>query len=141
MHDETNRLWEARGQLQAVLAAMPAEARFEGVREEGRTLLRQMEAWDSVMVSRQSRAYDDVENFAQGFTANWLFLVNATESDVPRVNEPSRARRTVLAAQWTELRARSDAMRQTAIPALNRRLFDLGIGAIRTDGAERRFVP
>ncbi len=142
MHEETNRLWDARGQLQAVLGAMPAgDARFDGVREEARVLQRQIETWDSVMVSRQSRAYDDVENFAQGFTANWLFLVNATESDVPRVNAPSRARREVLAAEWTELRARSEAMRQTAIPALNRRLFDLGIGAIRTDGAERRFVP
>ena len=84
------------------------DACMTGVEAELRAM---HEETNRVMVSRQSRAYDDVENFAQGFTANWLFLVNATESDVPRVNEPSRARREVLAAQRSELRARSEAMR------------------------------
>ena len=40
--------------------------------------------------------YDDAENYPQKFTANYLFLINATESDLPRVNQPSRDRRTEL---------------------------------------------
>jgi hypothetical protein len=35
-----------------------------------------------------------------------------------------------LQAQWLQLKARSDAMLDNDIPALNRKLWDLGIGAI-----------
>ena len=54
--------------------------------------------------------YDDAENYPQKFTANYLFLINATESDLPRVNQPSRDRRTELDRDWAVLKARSDAL-------------------------------
>ena len=82
------------------------------------------------MVQRRSRAYDDVENFQNKFTANYLFLVNQTESDLPRVNQPSRDRREELDREWAALKARSDAMTNEDIPALNRKLWEVGIGAI-----------
>jgi photosystem II stability/assembly factor-like uncharacterized protein len=131
MHDVVNELHDAHRQLAAILATLPAEARFTEVRREGEALLAKLAAWDGEMVSRKTRAYDDVENFPQKFTANWLFMVNATESDLPRVNQPSRDRLAELEAEWAQLEARADAMRTVDIPALNRRLFDLGIGAIR----------
>jgi photosystem II stability/assembly factor-like uncharacterized protein len=131
MHETVNELHEAQRQLTTLLAGLPADARHAEVREEGELLLGKLKAWDSDMVSRKSRAYDDVENYAQKFTANWLFMINATESDLPRVNQPSRERLAELEPEWARLKARADAMRNTDIEALNRKLFDLGIGAIR----------
>jgi len=100
------------------------------VKRDADSLMARLKAWDTDMVSRRSRAYDDVENFEQKFTANYMFLINATESDIPSVNQPSRDRRTQLDAEWTRLKARSDAMINTEIPAMNRKLWDLGLGAI-----------
>ena len=94
-------------------------------------MLAKLKAWDGEMVSRKTRAYDDVENFAQKFTAEWFFMINATESDLPRVNQPSRDRVSELEPQWAQLKARADAMLNADIQALNRKLFDLGIGAIK----------
>lgn len=131
MHETLNELHEARAELSAVLAALPNDARHAEVRRDGRALLEKLTAWDAEMISRRARAYDDVENFAQKFTANWMFLLNATESDLPRVNEPSRERLAELEPEWARLRARADAMRDGEIPALERKLFELGIGAIR----------
>jgi len=34
-----------------------------------------MKTWDEEMVQRKSKAYDDVENFPNKFTANYLFLI------------------------------------------------------------------
>ena len=141
MHETVNRLWDVRTRLRDVLAGMPREPRFEAARTEGEALLTQLEAWDTDVVSRLSRAYDDVENFPQKFSANWMFLLNATESDLPRVNQPSRDRRTELAAQWTELEGRANALLRTDIPALDRRFFDLGVGAIARDRSAPRIVP
>ena len=57
-------------------------------------------------------------------------LLNATESDLPRVNQPSRDRRAELDRQWTALKARSDAMLNVDLPALNRKHWAAGVGAI-----------
>jgi hypothetical protein len=130
MHETVNRLHEARGRLEAILAALPAGAQYAEVRQDGDSLLAKLKAWDADMVSRKSRACDDVENFAQKFTANWHFLVNATESDLPRVNQPSRDRLAELQPEWARLKARADAMTEQDIPALNARLWALGYGAI-----------
>jgi hypothetical protein len=132
MHETVNEAHAVRGQLAAMLAGLPADARHAQVRREGEALLARLTAWDGDMVSRKTRAYDDTENFPQQFTANWLFLVNATESDLPRVNQPSRDRLAELEPEWAQLKARVDRLLDADLPALNRQLFDLGIGAVRT---------
>ena len=132
MHETVNEAHAVRGQLAAMLAGLPADARHAQVRREGEALLARLTAWDGDMVSRKTRAYDDTENFPQQFTANWLFLVNATESDLPRVNQPSRDRLAELEPEWAQLQARVDALLDAEVPALNRKLFELGIGAVRT---------
>ena len=130
MHETVNTLTDVQNQLKTVIASLPDEERMTGVKRDADSLMARLKAWDTDMVSRRSRAYDDVENFEQKFTAHYLFLINATDSDLPRVNQSSRDRRTQLDADWTRLKARSDAMINTEIPALNRKFWDLGLGAI-----------
>ena len=60
-----------------------------------------MKAWDEDMIQRQSKAYDDVENFPNKLTANYMFLINQTESGLPRVTRAMRSRRSELDARWT----------------------------------------
>lgn len=137
MHQTVNQLNDVQSQLKTVRASLPDDEKHATVRRDADSLMARIKAWDSDMVSRRSRAYDDVENFEQKFTANYMFLINATESDLPRVNQPSRDRRTLLDAEWLRLKARSDAMVNSDLPALNRKLWDLGIGAIWWKGMLR----
>ncbi len=130
MHEAVNGLHERQTQLEAILEALPTDGKHAAVKRDGEALLEKMKKWDEEMVQRKSRAYDDVENFPQKFTANYMFLINQTESDLPRVNQSSLDRLEEMNAQWAALRARSDEMTGTDIPALNRKLWELGIGAI-----------
>jgi photosystem II stability/assembly factor-like uncharacterized protein len=130
MHETVNRLYEKQTQLESILKSMPAGDTFAAVRRDGDELLKKLKAWDEDMVQRRSRAYDDVENFPNKFTANYLFLINQTASDLPRVNQPSLDRLDELTAQWSALKTRSDDMLAKDIPALNKKLWDLGFGAI-----------
>jgi hypothetical protein len=95
--------------------------------------LKKMKAWDEDMVQRKSKAYDDVENFPNKFTANYLFMINQTESDIPKVNQPSLDRMKELNATWATLKARGTELLERDIPAFNKRLWDAGLGAIWKD--------
>ncbi|MGQ0704478.1 MAG: VPS10 domain-containing protein [Gemmatimonadales bacterium] len=130
MHQTVNRLHALQERLTSVLANLPAGEKYAALKKDGETLIAKLKAWDADMVQRKSKAYDDVENFPQKFTANWLFLINQTESDLPRVNQPSRDRLAELQRDWAGLKARSDALLDQEIPAFNRRLWEAGVGAI-----------
>ncbi|GMN07683.1 hypothetical protein MTsPCn5_30720 [Croceitalea sp. MTPC5] len=127
MHNTVNSLYKAQGQLKEVLK----DVRDATLKEEGSKLLEQLDAWDKDMIQRKSKAYDDVENFPNKFTAEYLFLIDATNSTIPRVNQASKDRKKELDAQWSALKARSTTLRKTAIPEFNKKLWDAGIGAIR----------
>ena len=130
MHRMINSLYEKQKQLESLIASLPAGDKYNAVKKEGEALLKKMKAWDEDMVQRKSKAYDDVENFPNKFTANYLFLINQTESDIPRVNQPSLDRMKQLNGEWATLKARANEIKDKDIPAFNKRVWDLGLGAI-----------
>lgn len=127
MHTMVNSLYEAKGQLNEIWE----DVKDEPLKTEGKRLADQIDVWDQKMVQRKSQAYDDVENFPNKFTAEYLFLINATDSSIPRVNQPSKDRKAALDAQWLLLKKEGEQLIKTAIPEYNKKLWDAGIGAIR----------
>ncbi len=127
MHEMINTLYKAQQQLKEVLT----DVKDTSVKEEGQKLVDALDAWDADMIQRKSQAYDDVENFPNKFSAEYLFLIDATNSSIPRVNQPSKDRKKELDAQWATLKSKAEQLKTTAIPAFNKRLWESGIGAIR----------
>jgi photosystem II stability/assembly factor-like uncharacterized protein len=130
MHKRINAMAARREQLDQLLQQLPAGEQFKTLRANGDALLRKMKTWDEDMVQRKSKAYDDVENFPNKFSANYMFLLNQTESDIPRVNQPSLDLKREMDAQWSVLRARAEEITGRDLPAFNRALWDAGIGGI-----------
>lgn len=127
MHNLVNQLHDAHGQLKAIVA----DLMNDDLQKEGEAIIEALDTWDKEMVQRKSKAYDDVENFPNKFTAEYMFMINATESSIPRVNQSSRDRRAELEAQWKTLKAQADEWVNTTIPDFNKKLWNAGVGAIR----------
>lgn len=127
MHNKVNTLKKVQGQLAEVLKDLDSET----LKEEGKALLEALKAWDDDMVQRKSQAYDDVENFPNKFTAEYLFLMNHSDSSLPQINQPSKDRKTELDAQWVGLKQRAETLIKSDIPNFNKKLWESGVGAIR----------
>ena len=130
MHKTINSVYAKRQQLEQLLKNMPSTEAAKAVHTEGVALVKKMKAWDEDMVQRKSKAYDDVENFPNKFTAEYIFLINQTESDIPVVNKPSMDRKKELDAEWSILKAKATEILEKDIPALNKKLWDLGVGGV-----------
>jgi hypothetical protein len=128
MHNLINKLNGKRLQLNDLIKNL-TDPKYAALKKEADSLSKDMKAWDEDMVQRKSKAYDDVENFPNKFTANYLFLINQTESDIPRVNQPSLDLKKEYDAQWTALKQRADAL-EVRLTALNKKLGEAGVGAI-----------
>ena len=69
--------------------------------------------------------------------ATWLACgldINKTvfyrQSDIPQVNQPNLDLLKEYTAEWEKLKARGLKLKNEAIPAFNKQLWDLGMGAI-----------
>jgi photosystem II stability/assembly factor-like uncharacterized protein len=130
MHRLVNVLYAKSRQLEQLLGLLSSAGHQEVLLKDGRELLSAMRRWDEDMVQRKSKAYDDVENYPNKFTANYMFLVNQVESDIPRVNQPSRERLKELSAEWADLEARALVLLDQDIPVFNKKLWEAGLGAL-----------
>jgi hypothetical protein len=130
MHRQVNAMLKSRTRLEAILKEMGDQQKFAALKKEGEALVKKMTEWDGDMIQRKAKAYDDVDNYENKFTANYMFMINQTESDIPRVNKPNRDRRAELEKEWATLEARSKAIMDTELPAYQKKLWEAGIGAV-----------
>ncbi len=130
MHQWINTSATRREQLEQVLANVPREDKNKALIEMGEALVKKMKSWDEDMVQRKSKAYDDVENFTNKFSANYMFMLNQTESDIPQVNQPSLDLKKTMDAEWAKLKARITEITDKELPEMNRKLWEAGFGSI-----------
>jgi hypothetical protein len=128
MHQMVNTLYSAQMQLKSILKDQEDSI----LKKEGMVLFNKLNKWDEDMIQRKSQAYDDVENFPNKFTAEYLFLINESNSTIPRVNTSSRTRKNELDKEWSQLKAQGDELLNELLPEFNQKLWAAGIGAIRT---------
>jgi photosystem II stability/assembly factor-like uncharacterized protein len=133
MHSMINTLDNKREQLDRLLKNLPKEEKYAVLKKDGQALVQTMKQWDEDMVQRKSKAYDDVENFPNKFTANYLFMLNHTESDIPKVTKPTLDRLKELNAVWSGLQNRGQQILDKDLPAFNKRLCDAGVGPVWTN--------
>jgi photosystem II stability/assembly factor-like uncharacterized protein len=130
MHETVVLMNNKREQLELMLKGLAEDDKYKVVKTEGAALVKRMKAWDEDMVQRKTKAYDDAENFPNKFTANYLFLINQMQNDLPVVTQPSLDRMKEMNIIWEQLKNKSAAILNTDIPAMNKLCWDAGIGAV-----------
>ena len=130
MHHKVNYLKRVADGLKSTLESLKTDQASPELITAVNSYLDSWNIWDKAMVQRRSQAYDDVENFENKFTAEYLFLMNATSGSIPRVNQSSIDRQIELDAQWVGLSATANQFINTDLPKLNTLLWEAGYGAI-----------
>jgi len=130
MHNRVNKLKKTQRQLIKIIKEFPEEEKYIGLKSKGEAIIQQLKSWDEDMVQRKSKAYDDVENFPNKFTAEYIFLMNQNDSSIPKLNSASKNRLEELNKEWIELKNRSEELIQKVIPAYNKLLWNNEIGAL-----------
>lgn len=130
MHEMVNTMMKKMQQMEKILNHMEKAGYDDQLIKRGNLLFDRMETWDSAMVQRKSRAYDDVENYPNMYTANYMFLLNQIESDIPVITQAALDRLKELEAEWAELKAEGIALLRRELLQYNMQLWQAGIGAL-----------
>ena len=130
MHEMVGKMYNKKEQLNQLLVNLPADEKFNALKKDGKALAMRMKLWDEDMVQRKSKAYDDVENFPNKFTTNYMFMIVHAESDIPKITKSTLDRLQELNAEWALLQVRAQDILDKDLPAYNKQLWAAGIGAI-----------
>ncbi|WP_111670559.1 WD40/YVTN/BNR-like repeat-containing protein [Algoriphagus litoralis] len=130
MHTMVNTAKTYQDQLKDLVSRLDDKAEYKDLKTAAETLIKEIQTWDEEMVQRKSTAYDDVENFPNKFTANFMYMMNHGESSIPRINEGTKARYAELMEQWKPLKAEGERLIQTAVPAFNKLASEKGVGVL-----------
>jgi len=130
INDMHNMVSEVIVVKKEIMTIMPKITNNAALAQEASALIDKINAWDGEMVQRKSKAYDDVENFPNKLSANYLFLINQAESDIIRVTDPVRIQKSKLDREWDTLRQFAKTLLYEDVPAYNRKLWEAGIGAL-----------
>jgi hypothetical protein len=82
------------------------------------------------MVQRLSKAYDDVENFVNGFTAEYMTAFNHADSAIPKVNSGTKKKISDLNGIWQGHKATAMEILENQVSAFNSELQAAGIGVL-----------
>lgn len=130
MHEMVNTAKSYQEQLLGLMKKTKGNPTYAALNQSGKELINALKTWDEKMVQRRSKAYDDVENFPNKFTANYLFMINQTSSSIPKVNQGSIDRYEELWAEWEVLQAEGEKLIEEAIPNFNESAKNIGIGPL-----------
>jgi len=125
----TNRMYSTQQRLKQLLKKLDQDG-LKKLHMQGKNLLKAMSDWDAKMVQRLSKAYDDVENYENGFTAHYITLINQVDSDIPKITVGAQSRMKELNAEWAVLKKEGQAIQSDLIPAFNQACYEQGIGVL-----------
>ncbi len=131
MHTKVNAILKMRLALEELMKDFPKGEKYAALTKSASELINKAKTWDENMVQRKSKAYDDVDNYENKFTANFMFLINHSESDIPKVTNPNRERLVELKNEWIKLNLTAVEILEKDGPSLSKQLWEAGIGALR----------
>ena len=126
MTQQVNRIYEKSKKLEKIAAEKELNAEVSATVEQ---LIKDLKTYDAIMAQRLSKAYDDVENYVNGFTANYIRAFNEADSDQPRVTAGTKKRIGELNTEWQKHKSVADPLEQR-LKELEQRLFEAGIGSL-----------
>lgn len=130
MHTLVNTAKIYAEELTALLKKIEGKTEFNILATHGNQLVNELKIWDEEMVQRKSTAYDDVENFPNKFTANFLFMMNHGESSIPKINHATKDRHAELIKLWEPLETEGKRLIEKAIPEFNKKAVEMKIGVL-----------
>jgi len=130
MHTMINEMANRRELLEKAVSLLPDNEKGMALKKTAQELIKNMKEWDADMIQRKSKAYDDVENYENKFTANYMFMRDQSESDLPRINKSTIERLTELNTEWSKLKSKGDDIMEKQLPVLNKALWESGVGIL-----------
>ncbi|MCU0447505.1 MAG: glycosyl hydrolase [Microscillaceae bacterium] len=100
IHSSVLRVRKIKKQLEDFLALLPAQATYQKLRTEGDTIIARLSRWEAELVQNKSQSNDDVINYVNKLSADYIFVKGEMDANIPTVTDGQKSRFAELNAIW-----------------------------------------
>ncbi|WP_247237417.1 VPS10 domain-containing protein [Telluribacter sp. SYSU D00476] len=119
IHESVLKMRKVRKQVSEVVDLLKDKADMKEVTDQGKALVKKLSAWEDKLVQNKSQSNDDVINFLNMLSADYIFVRGELDTNVPFVTNGQKQRVAELDAQWQKLKSEMNDIVSKEVAAFN----------------------
>jgi photosystem II stability/assembly factor-like uncharacterized protein len=104
IHDDVNQMRAVRSQINELIDLLTDTIKYKPVIDSGKDLIKRLTAWEEKLVQPKAQSNDDIINFVNMLSADYIFLKGEMDVNTPAVTGGQQQRLTELNAQWLPIK-------------------------------------
>ncbi|WP_332367927.1 hypothetical protein [Spirosoma telluris] len=119
IHQGVNRMRKAQKQINDLVDLIDDKPNLKAVADSGRAVAKKIKLWEEKVIQPKSKSNDDVINFENKLSADYIFLKGELDVNIPSVTAGQQERLSELNATWQPLKTDMDRLIQDDISRFN----------------------
>ncbi len=133
IHNSVTDIRKAREQINYLMGIVDDQPAMKTVVDSGKAVVKIITAWEEKLVQPKSQSYDDIINFENKLSADYVFLRGETDSNIPYVTDGQQEVLKELNAQWAVLKTELQSIIRTNIGGFNKLCAEQKLEKITVD--------
>jgi photosystem II stability/assembly factor-like uncharacterized protein len=104
IHNSVNQMRAVRKQVTDLVALLTDTVAYKNVIDSGKKLAKDITTWEEKLVQPKAQSNDDIINFVNMLSADYIFLRGEMDTNIPDVTTGQKQQLAALNAQWQPLK-------------------------------------
>ncbi|GGB18246.1 WD40/YVTN/BNR-like repeat-containing protein [Puia dinghuensis] len=119
IHESVLRIRKVRRQMNEVVDLLGDRADMKDVADSGKKISGRLLKWEEELVQNKAQSNDDIINFINKLSADYIFLKGEMDVNIPYVTDGQKERYAELDAQWQVLKGQMKALLDKEVAGFN----------------------
>ena len=119
IHIAVTQMRKIQQQLKDFISRTDESTQFSNLSKDAGSILNKIKNWEEQLIQPKSKTNDDVINFVNKLSANFIFLKGEAESNVPYITDGHKKRYDDLHAEWVKYQQQQNDLLNNDIRLFN----------------------
>jgi photosystem II stability/assembly factor-like uncharacterized protein len=119
IHVAVVRMRNLSKQVQSLMDLIESDKSKEALLKQGKSILEKVTKWEEQLIQSKSQSYDDVINFVNKLSANYIFVHGEAGGNIPYITAGHQSRFNELHEEWMLYKAQMDQLLKTEVSTFN----------------------
>lgn len=119
IHVAVVRMRNLSKQVQGLMDLIDGDKTKESLVKQGKSILEKVTKWEEQLIQSKSQSYDDVINFVNKLSANYIFVHGEAGGNIPYVTAGHQSRFNELHEEWMVYKNQMDQLLKTEVSTFN----------------------
>lgn len=119
IHVAVVRMRNLSKQVQSLMDLIEGDKSKEALLKQGKSILEKVTKWEEQLIQSKSQSYDDVINFVNKLSANYIFVHGEAGGNIPYVTAGHQLRFNELHEEWMVYKNQMDQLLKTEVSTFN----------------------